>query len=304
MNNKFFTRFGLVLLLIHFFSCTNSNTPSAKQSKADTIIVWADTSLAVFANEHKKAFENAGKPPVISLVYKNEAEIISALLNNKIHAAFLQRLLSPAEAAAIEKLADFNPKQYAIAYDAFVFVCSNKNSFEGIDLAELESVLKGQKSSTLNFVVENKNALSVQFLKLKFNLSNQQLSNLYSKNNTGELFQFLKSNPNSIGLIPFSYISDVESEPIAEMLEGLKVLSVICLDSNKKSLLVIPSQSSIASKEYPLINPIVFVNSNMPFKSGINFVNYLYKPRAQRLTLKLGLCPAIFPGREIKINTK
>ena len=88
------------------------------------------------------------------------------------------------------------------------------------------------------------------------------------------------------------------------MLEGLKVFSIICLDSNKKSISVIPSQSSIASKEYPLINPIVFVNSNMPFKSGINFVNYLYKPRAQRLTLKLGLCPAIFPGREIKINTK
>jgi phosphate transport system substrate-binding protein len=304
MNNKLFIRIGLVLLLIQFFSCTNSNTPRTKQSKADTLLVWADTSLGVFANEHKKAFENAGKPPVISLVYKNEAEIISALLNNKIHAAFLQRLLSPAEAAAIEKLIEFYPKQYTIAYDAFVLVCSNKNSFEGIALADIKSVLKGQKNSTLNFVVENKKALSVQFLKSKFSLSNQQLANLYSKNSTEELFQFLKSNPNSIGVIPFSYICDVESEPIAEMLGGLKVLSISYLDSNNKSMSVIPSQSSIASKDYPLINPIVFINSNMPFKSGINFVNYLYKPRAQRLVLKLGLCPAIFPGREIKINTK
>jgi phosphate transport system substrate-binding protein len=127
---------------------------------------------------------------------------------------------------------------------------------------------------------------------------------LYTQNSPKELFAYLKAYPNSIGVIPFSYISDVESESIAEMLIGLKVLSVNYSDSSKKRITVLPSQSSIATNEYPLITPIVFINSNMPFKSGINFVNYLYKPRAQRLVLKLGLCPAIFPGREIKINTK
>lgn len=304
MNNKIFIKIGLVVLLIQFFACTNANKPTAKQKYADTLTVWADTSLMVFANEHKKAFENAGKPPVINLLYKNESEIVSALINGKIHAAFLQRLLSPAEASAIEKLADFYPKQYSTSYDAFVFVSSNKNSFDSLAIESIESMLKGQSKSTYNFIVENKRALSVQFLKSKFNLNNDQLSHLFTQNSTAELFQYLKSNPNAIGIIPFSYISDVESETIAEMLSGLKVLSINYLDSSKKRITVLPSQSSIATREYPLVNPIVFINSNMPFKSGINFVNYLFKPRAQRLTLKLGLCPAIFPGREIKINTK
>jgi phosphate transport system substrate-binding protein len=302
MNNKIFLKIGLVLLLIQFFACTNSIKPKQTQKNADTLTVWADTSLMVFANEHKKAFENAGKPPCINLVFKNETEIVTALLNGKIQAAFLQRLLSPAEASAIEKLADFYPKQYTTSYDAFVFVSSTKNAFDSLSLDNIESILKGK--SNLNLVVENKRALSVQYMKSRFNLSNDGLSHLFTQNSTSELFNYLKSNPNAIGIIPFSYISDVESESIAEMLNGLKVLSINYLDSTKKRITVLPSQSTIASREYPFVNPIVFINSNMPFKSGINFVNYLFKPKAQRLTLKLGLCPAIFPGREIKINTK
>jgi phosphate transport system substrate-binding protein len=302
MNNNIFLKIGLVLLLIQFFACNNANKPADKQIKADTLTVWADTSLMVFSNEHKKAFENAGKPPVINLLYKNESEIVSALINGKIQAAFLQRLLSPAEASAIEKLADFYPKQYTTSYDAFVFVSSTKNAFDSLSIENIESMLKGK--SNLNLIVENKRALSVQYMKSRFNLSNNQLSNLFTQNSTAELFQYLRSNTNAIGIIPFSYISDVESESIADMLNGLKVLSINYLDSSKKRATVLPSQSSIASREYPFVNPIVFINSNMPFKSGINFVNYLFKPKAQRLTLKLGLCPAIFPGREIKINTK
>ena len=302
MNNKIFLKIGLVLILIQFFACTNANKPNVKQKNADTLTVWADTSLMVFSNEHKKAFENAGKPPVINLLYKNESEIVSALISGKIQAAFLQRLLSPAEASAIQKLAEFYPKQYTTSYDAFVFVSSTKNAFDSLSIENIESMLKGK--SNLNLVVENKRALSVQYMKSRFNLNNDQLSHLFTQNSTAELFQYLRSNPNSIGIIPFSYISDVESESIAEMLNGLKVLSINYLDSSLKRLTVLPSQSSIASREYPFVNPIVFINSNMPFKSGINFVNYLFKPKAQRLTLKLGLCPAIFPGREIKINTK
>jgi phosphate transport system substrate-binding protein len=304
MNNKIFFKIGLVLLLIQFFSCTNANNPSTSKKIADTLTVWADTSLKVFANEHKKAFENAGKAPVINLIYKNETEIVSALIKGKINTAFIQRLLSPAEASAIEKLADFYPKQYTTAFDAFVFVSSTKNKFDSLSLETIESILRGQGKSNLNLVVENKRALSVQYMKSRFNLNNDQLSHLFTKNSTADLFQYLKLNPNAIGIIPFSYISDVESEIIAEMLNGLKVLSIDYLDSSNKRITVLPSQSTIASREYPFVNPIVFINSNMPFKSGINFVNYLFKPKAQRLTLKLGLCPAIFPGREIKINTK
>jgi len=304
MNNKIFLKIGLVFLLIQFFACTNSNKPEIKQKNTDTLTVWADTSLMVFANEHKKAFENAGKPPCINLVFKNETEIVTALLNGKIQAAFLQRILSPAEGAAIEKLADFYPKQYTTAFDAFVFVSSRKNPFDSISIENIESILKGKSNSPYHLIVENKRALSVQYLKSKFNLNNVQLSHLFTQNSSAELFQYLKLNPDAIGIIPFSYISDVESETIAEMLTGLKVLSINCLDSNKKRVTVMPSQSTIASREYPFVNPVVFINSNMPFKSGINFVNYLFKPKAQRLTLKLGLCPAIFPGREIKINTK
>ena len=304
MKNKLIIKIGLVLLLIQFFACTNSNKPDLKQNTHDTLTVWADTSLKVFANEHKKAFENAGKPPIIHLVYKNETEIVTALINGKIQAAFLQRLLSPAEGAAIEKLADFYPKQYTTAFDAFVFVSSRKNAFDSLSIEDIESILKGNSKSAYHIIVENKRALSVQYLKSKFNLNNDQLAHLFTKNNTTELFEYLKSNPNGIGIIPFSYISDVESETIAEMLDGLKVLSINCLDTNNKRATILPSQSTIASREYPFINPVVFINSNMPFKSGINFVNYLFKPQAQRLTLKLGLCPAIFPGREIKINTK
>jgi ABC-type phosphate transport system substrate-binding protein len=94
----------------------------------------------------------------------------------------------------------------------------------------------------------------------------------------------------------------VESDSTAAFLKDLKVLPVTAADSTGTIYTTLPTQSSISTKEYPMISPIVLVNCGMEKKSGTNFVNFLFKTKAQRLILKCGLSPAIFPGREVIIK--
>lgn len=285
-------------------ACSNKPaTVKAEQEKQDTLVIWVDTSLGVIANEQKKAFENVYTTPVLSLVYKNESEIIQALMNNQVSCAILQRKLSENEVAYLQRKEEFMPKQYVFGYDAYVCISSRRSPIENISTGEIKNYFAGKNKSKFTLSVENSRCQTAQFLKTEFSLSNEQLGLAFANNNFVELLNYLRTNPNAIGIIPFSYISDIEAEGTVKLLDSLKVLPVKYLDSTQKTLVFKPSQETITTREYPWITPMVLVNCNMEKKSGTNFVNYIFKPKAQRLILKCGLTPAIFPGREVNINT-
>jgi phosphate transport system substrate-binding protein len=304
MNSRILKINCFLLFLVLVSACTNQ--PAAGKGellKADTLVIWADTSLRVIVNEQKKAFENIYTNPVLSIIYMNENQIVKGLMSNKVNAAVLHRSLTANESALLESREDFLPRQYVFAYDAFVCIASDRSSFSSISMTDLLEYFTNNSAAKFSLAMENPNAQSIQFLKKKFSLQNEQLSRAYANKSLNDLLAYLRRDPNAIGIIPFAYISDIEAESTIQLLENLKVLPVMYKDSTQKTRLVDPSQETIATREYPLLAPVVFVNGNMENKSGTNFVNYLFKPRAQRLILRCGLCPAIFPGREVNIQT-
>ncbi len=298
----------IVIWLVLGVMLTSCGGPSSKNEKTadktqDTLHIWVDTSLALFMKEHKKAFENTYNEPSIQLQFYDEALIVDGLLKNKVSCAVLHRNLNEKEAGHLKVKEDFPPKQYTFAKDAYACIVSSSSAVDKLALSDLEAYFSGKGALSGRIAVENSHAQAVQFIKNRFSLSNEQVSRLYAKNNVQELLEYLRTDPSTIGIIPFSYISDPESESTAAMMKGLRVLPVVYTDSIGKTQAIKPSQQSIATRQYPLISPVVFVNCNMEKKSGTNFVNYLFKPRGQRLVLKFGLCPAIFPGREVNIHT-
>ncbi len=293
--------FAAVLLLS---ACSGNPASDTKTTgpENDTIICWADSSVKVIVQEEIKAFENIYKFPRFKTTYLKEDDIVKALLDNKVSVAVLHRMLSENEVNVLRKRENFTPKQYVFAYDAYAFITSDLSFYEKLDANELERFLKGKSDNTFTLGIENSNAQAKTFLKNHFNLNASQLSKLFAANSVNELMAYLRSNPKAIAIIPFSYISDVESDSTAAFLKDLKVLPVTAADSTGTIYTTLPTQSSISTKEYPMISPIVLVNCGMEKKSGTNFVNFLFKTKAQRLILKCGLSPAIFPGREVIIK--
>jgi phosphate transport system substrate-binding protein len=297
----------LFLLACMFFAACKPQPATNNQGEAkkttDTLNIWADSSLSVIVNEQKKAFENLHSNPVLFITYKPETDIMDGLINNRVSCAILQRSLLNQESAYLQKKEEFMPKQHIFAYSAFVAITQTNSPIQALSLQELEQYFSGRATTGLKLTVENKRCQSIQFLRTRFKLSDEQVSRTYANQSLADMLDYLKKEPRAVGIIPFSYITDINAPETINMLRDLKVLPVTFKDSANKMRTVIPSQETISTKEYPMINPIVLVNANMEKKSGTNFVNYLFKTQAQRLILKCGLCPAIFPGREIIINT-
>lgn len=294
--------FLLLVLLFLFVTACNNNAKQAKIAVKDTLEIWVDTSLAVLINEQRKAYENDHFNPIIQLRYKQETDIIKQLMSNQLNCAVLQRKLTENESNFFKQKEDFVPKQYVIAHDAMVFIANNKNKKEVLTEVEVENYFSTSSVADFQLVFESNACQAIPYFKSYYGLNETQLKKAYSKNELNDLLDFLKKDINSIGIIPFSYISDIEAQSTIEMLKGLKVLSIKYIDSSKKELTINPSQESITTKDYPYTMPIVLVNCNMEKKSGTTFVNYIFKPKAQRLFLKCGMVPAVFPGREVKIN--
>lgn len=303
MTNKLI---GSCLFVAVFLLSACSGNPASDTKTTgpenDTITCWADSSVKVIVQEEIKAFENIYKFPRFKTSYLKEDDIIKALLDNKVSVAVLHRMLSENEVNVLRKRENFTPKQYVFAYDAYAFIASDASSFSGIKATELASFFNGKSANTFSLGIENSNAQAKTFLKNYFNLNPTQLSQLFATSSINELMDYVRSNPKAIAVIPFSYISDVESDSTASFLRDLKVLPVTAADSTGTIYTTLPTQSSISTKEYPMISPIVLVNCGMEKKSGTNFVNFLFKTKAQRLILKCGLSPAIFPGREVIIK--
>ncbi len=296
--------FLTVAVLLACSACSPNPADASKTTEAeiDTIAIWADSSARVIVQEEIKAFENIYKFPRFNPTFLNEDAIIKGLLDNTISLAVLHRMLTEQEIKVLTSRENFKPKQYVFAYDAYAFITSDLSFYETLEANDLERFLKGQSDNTYTLGIENSNAQAKTFLKNHFNLNAAQLSKLFAAKSVEELMAYLRTNPKAIAMIPFSYISDVESDSTATFLKDLKVLPVTAPDSTGKITTTLPTQSSISTKEYPMISPIVLVNCNMEKKSGTNFVNFLFKSKAQRLILKCGLSPAVFPGREVIIK--
>lgn len=303
MMNKQLPGIAIHCLFVLLMSCNDKQPKASSIAGKDTMVIWADTSLRVLVNEQKKAFENTYTNPLLDIHYLQESLIVEKLMKNEANCAILQRKLTPNESAYLKDKEDFLPKQYVIASDAFAFVTSTKNTRENIATEQIHDYFRSGKAQDFQLVFESNQCQAIPYFQNQFQLDKQQIGSAFVLKNLNELLNYLRTVPNAVGIIPFSYISDTEAATTLALLKDLKVLSVAYKDSSKISHLINPSQESITTGDYPFVMPIVLMNCNFEKKSGITFVNYIMKPKAQRLFLKCGMVPAIFPAREVHVNT-
>ena len=288
--------FGLGSILLLFCSACQPVTDQQKvQVTSDTMHIWTDSSLRALVNEEIKSFQGLEKPPHIQLHVANEADIVQSILKDQIDVAVLQRALNQSEVKYIQSKEDFKVKHHAFAKQAFVVLASNNFTSSYISVDDLRASM--QNNQPYHVLLEDAKSASVQFV-LNYFQWQKMPQYVFAEKGFNAMCQYLTQHKDAVGLIPYSYISDVYTSDSQTVFKGLKVLSIATSDSTA----IAASQSSIATGDYPLVNSVVFINANMKQKSGINFVNYLFKPSAQRLILKFGLVPVIFPGREILIK--
>ncbi|MEO8733317.1 MAG: hypothetical protein ABI373_03200, partial [Flavobacteriales bacterium] len=105
-------------------------------------------------------------------------------------------------------------------------------------------------------------------------------------------------DPRTVGFIPFSAISDLDNPAMRDLRDQVKLLPVA---RDRTSTAIIPSQSTIADGNYPLLRRMNMILIEGKSGLGTGFVSFVANHKGQRIILKLGVAPITVPTRNIEM---
>lgn len=305
INNKNF--FFAASISILFASCNSNQNPLAYQEDAHgrgkaTILIEEsfkplfDTSIYTFESKFPKAD--------IEPVYQSELKVIEDFYANKAKTIVISRDFTEEEKAAL-KSKNVEVRSDKIALDAVALILHPSNTDTLMTVDQLKKIISGKQTTwttskkPITVVYDQPNSANFNYLK---NLTNGEVDKkLFAANSNEEVINYVKKNPNAIGVIGLNWISDEDDFNVLDFLEGIKVVH---LAKDNSSDYFQPFSGLIYTGEYPLIREIWMVNKGS--RAGLNsgFVNFMVGELGQTLIQKCSLVPARSQIRLIEMRTE
>lgn len=296
---------GFIFLLLTLVSCETHENPLAYQTDThgrgkkmilieESFKRLFDTSIYTFESQFPKAD--------IVPNYMAETDIINAFFENKSKTIVISRDLN-AEEKKYLKSKKVEVRSDKIAIDAIAVIVNPANKDTTLTIAQLKEIVSGRKQkwdglgTKINLVYDQKNSANFNYLRSYFGEENMS-KELFAANSNEEVINYVKKNPNAIGIIGVNWISDQDDFDVKYFLDGIKVVG---LAKDDKSDYFQPYSGYIYTKEYPLIRDIWMINKGK--KSGLNtgFVLFMIGDIGQTIIQKSSLVPAKNPVRLIQM---
>lgn len=290
-----------------FFACKNSsseNEPVKETSLTGTLTLYVDNTVQPITEDVVAVFESIYNNATITQVNKTETEVVNALLSDSIKVAVLTRKLTTEEEVHF-KQKNILPKITHFATDAIALIVNKRTNDSIIDLEEVLNVLQGKASDKIDkLVFDNQNSSTINYLLKKAGVTTVTTQNVYSLQNNEEVIKYIDKNAGAIGVIGVDWL--VQSPPsLKKHVNNVKVLAVSNTDTitgNKKYYK--PSQSNIATGDYPLTRSVYVLNYQGRDGLGTGFAIYVSAHEGQRIVLKSGLLPVKIPSRDIILRNE
>lgn len=241
---------------------------------------------AVYSAHFPKAF--------LSVEYRTDAEVMDAIYDDSVRLIVLMRTCSEGELSKLNRLYQAKPLQYTFAYDAISLVRDVTSTDTLIDSLQLDKWLSASEDI---FVSTVEHAGIFQLL-LRQNGVTDGTRSLKLVKDIDELQKFLKQHSNYIGVLPFSLVSDQYNPAVLEITSKFRWLGI----KGKNGDEIYPSQSTIYTKEWPLVIPYTILYSKLSSEKGVGFVKFIHTRQASKLILKSGLIPVNMPERSIQVE--
>ena len=261
------------MLIILVVTCKKSEPKEDMLEGKTTLLV--DETLKPILEAQVQVFESEYDAK-ITIITKSEAEVIQALVNDSSRIAVLSRILTKEEMDYFEKKKIF-PKTTPFAKDAIALI-TNKNTKDTlITLQHITDLMKGKSHPNFNSL---------------------PTTGVFSFKTNEEVIQYVAENNGMIGVIGINYIFE-PSKSVSNIIDKINVLSVLNAKDNKYYA---PTQSNIATAQYPLARDLFVVNAQGYKGLGMGFASFVSSEIGQRITLKSGLVPVRFPSRKIRVR--
>jgi len=177
----------------------------------------------------------------------------------------------------------------------------NKNTKDTlITLEQITNLMKGMRLPGFKgLVFDNPNSSTANYFCALTGVKNLPAEGVFSFKTNEEMIQYVAQNDGMIGVVGINYIFEPSNE-IRDNLDKVNVLNVLNLKDNK---FYAPTQSSIATGQYPLARDLFVVNAQGFSGLGMGFASFVSSDIGQRIVLKSGLVPVKFPSRKIRIRS-
>ena len=297
---------GLCICASFLASCNQSgsinytDTPTFGQIK-----IVSDETLRPICDYEIQMFESLYQNAKITPLYLPEKEAFKLLLADSVRFILSTRKLTKSEEKFFEAK-KFFPRQREIAKDAIAVLLhpSNKDSIFSVET--IKDILTGKikqwkqidpksKLGKIQVVFDNPTSSTVSFVVDSLTKESKLAKDLSAMDYNKDVIDYVSRNPNALGFIGVSWVSDRTDSTALTFLKKIKVAllskekEATYANSNK------PFQAVIAQQMYPLTRSIYVINSEPRQGLASGFAAFVASYKGQLIILKSGLLPATQP---------
>lgn len=300
--------YSLVVLAMVGTSCTDRDKKGnvLDQTTYGTISIAVDESLKPLIEAELDTFEATYRDAHINVIYTSEGEAIRAMLQDSARLAIVTRGLTEEERTYL-KNQKIDGKELTIAKSGIALIVNRASMDTLLTLSDFKKILTGtnnlselnKKFSTKPVVVvfDHPNSGIIRYLRDSVQQVDSLPSYCYAVDGNPAVIDYVSKNPQAIGLIDVSWISDQDDSTANSFLSSIKVVG-LSYEGNYFQ----PYQAYIADRSYPLLRNIKILSREARMGLGSGFTAFVASERGQRIVLKSGIVPATMPIRIIEVS--
>ncbi|WP_026461821.1 PstS family phosphate ABC transporter substrate-binding protein [Adhaeribacter aquaticus] len=298
----------IIFLVIGSSGLTACNNNSGKPPVTDTgtsgdIKIVVDESFEPILDSHVYTFEKTYKYATIRASYKPEGEAIRDLLNDSVRLAIVPRELTDEENKVFKNI-KITPRVTKIAIDGVALIVHPNNPDTLLAIPQLQDIFTGKvkswkqinsKSSLsdITIVFDNNNSSTARYILDSINHKQPLAPNAFAAKSHKALIDYVANNPNAIGVLGVSWISDFDDPNAMGFLDKINVVSVgLKVNPSKPDTYYQPFQAYLAQGTYPLRRNLYIISREARVGLGTGFAAFVARDKGQRIFLKSGLVPA------------
>lgn len=277
---------AFIALIFIALSCTKADKAERLSVRKGEITITADESLKFIAKAQVNAYQASYPDAVINLIYAPEQQAIGLMLNDSADIAIVSRGLDATEQKYYtSRNMEYQPARMAI--DAIALVVSPDSELDSISTSDLASILNDTDSTKLKLVFDHSSSSTLNYMLDKFEIKDIKNNRIFTANGTENIFDVVEERKNTIGIIGYNWISDVDDPRAKAIRDRVKILKV----GEKNKPTVKPRLFTIQNKTYPLVKTVYLHTTQDRWGVAKGFVRFACTQLGQLVVEKMDLQP-------------
>lgn len=308
---------SLSVILSMLVACggTENKVQEVDTSSSGSITISCDESLKPIIEAEEAVFEQLYPKADLNIIYTSEVDAMKMVLQDSARLAIITRTMSKSEEEELKSQKISRSRSTKIALDAIGFILHPKSKDTLFTVDQIKGILDGSISNwnqinpkspsrPIQVVFDSPKSGAIRMLKDSLGITSDLGKNCYALKANPEVINHVEQNPNSIGIIGVSWISDPDDTLVRYFMKKIKVADIQPKNERVKAITWKPIQGNIHLRQYPFWREVYMVSREARTGLGTGFVAFVSGDQGQRIILKAGLVPTKAPVRTVEIKTE